>query len=313
MPAKTGLIGCIMLRRGGSLTKSPFYAEVFENIEAEVTRSGYNVVYSSMTDDELWHGPGQPVAQPRLIDLPIRGVVLVGGLTDELATAYLHRGVRVLLLDKLLLHALISSIIPDNTGGMAAATRYLVELGHRRFVFVGAPDDPVVSARREGIVKSLQDASIPADRLLTLAAGYAAEPACEAVGRLLDSLAGGNRPTAFLCINDESAIGTLRALKARGFHVPGDVSVTGFDDIAASAQTEPPLTTVRVDKKEMGRLAARLLIDQIEAEQASSVKLILQTELVVRSSSARPKTEEQASPPHADAVRPDVPESRLVR
>jgi LacI family transcriptional regulator len=86
--------------------------------------------------------------------------------------------------------------------------------------------------------------------------------------------------------SDEVALGALRAARTLGVRVPEDVSLVGFDDIPMASHVEPPLTTIRVPTVEIGKAAARLLISILESEGANPSSVILDTELVVRGSSA---------------------------
>jgi DNA-binding LacI/PurR family transcriptional regulator len=285
---KAGAIGCIMLRQEGSLAKSPFYAEIFESLESEISRAGYSLIFSSISAEELWPAPGTPRSNPKTLSAKLDGVALVGGVTDELALAYLATCRRVVLVDRTMAHPGMSSIVPDNYGGANAATRYLIDLGHRRFAFLGAAPDPTEDARFEGFRKALRESEIPFEQSDFITAGYTAEPARAAVSSYFSGRAADRRPTALVCINDEAAVGALRALREAGLQVPDDVSVVGFDDIALASQIDPPLTTLRINRREMGRLAARALLDQIESPAVPPTKLLLQTELIVRRSCTRP-------------------------
>ena len=90
------------------------------------------------------------------------------------------------------------------------------------------------------------------------------------------------RPTALVCFNDKTAVGALAAAAERGLRVPGDLSVTGFDDIDLAQATSPALSTVRQPLAEMGRMAVRLL----DGHQVDALHVELATELVVRGSTA---------------------------
>ena len=91
--------------------------------------------------------------------------------------------------------------------------------------------------------------------------------------------------TAVLCFNDVSAIGTVRALHDAGLRVPADVAVMGFDDIPAAAFYTPRLTTIRQPLKEMGRVAASLLLKKIAGGKVPEISRI-DPELVIRESTS---------------------------
>jgi DNA-binding LacI/PurR family transcriptional regulator len=213
------------------------------------------------------------------------GVLIIGGLPDELALTYHRKGVKVVLIDKHMSKKDISCVVPDNKAGTLDLARYLVNLGHRRIAFLGAAKDPVVDLRFNTFIQVLKDAGCSFQSGDYITGGYEIKPACIAVKQYLSSKRN-NKPSAIFAINDEAAIGAMKALQEQGLRVPEDISVTGYDDISWAAHTIPPLTTVRIPREEMGRMAAQLLVGQIESRQTSSTITALNTELVVRESCA---------------------------
>jgi len=97
-----------------------------------------------------------------------------------------------------------------------------------------------------------------------------------------------DRVTAVFCANDEVAAGVLRAVRELGRSVPGDVSVVGFDDVILASYTDPPLTTIRVGKDQMGRLATARVLDLVEGRRSDAREDVVPVELIVRSSTAAP-------------------------
>jgi DNA-binding LacI/PurR family transcriptional regulator len=282
----TKLVGCVMERKGKSLVESPFYADILEGIESEVTGRGYNLVFSSIWPDDMWHSTGKPKASPKCINTQLDGVLLIGGVTDEVALAYLKRGVRVGLVDRSSTHPEISSIVPDNFAGTQDATKYLISLGHRRIAFLGAPEDPTVALRHGGYAAALRQVGLDADVRDQIVGGYGAGAAHAAMKKYLAQ--GGKKATAIVCVNDEAALGVMRAIQEKGIRVPQGMSVIGFDDIDLAAHATPSLSTVRVDRRKMGQLAANGLLSQLESGDVSSVKVVLQADLQIRESCAPP-------------------------
>ena len=147
----------------------------------------------------------------------------------------------------------------DNHAAFTRITRHLLDLGHRAFGLIVQPvaDNDRVAARLAGVRDSL------AERGLGLRPQHLREgPWSIGFGRasLRAILAAPPRPTAVICGNDWLAVGALIEARALGLAVPRDLSVTGFDDLELAAEIEPPLTTMRVDNAEIGRLAARHLL-----------------------------------------------------
>ena len=91
-------------------------------------------------------------------------------------------------------------------------------------------------------------------------------------------------PTAIFALNDRMAMGAIRALHAVNLHVPGDIAVVGFDDIATAADFSPALTTVRQPSRQIGQVATQMLFDLIENQPVSQRHITLPTELIVRQS-----------------------------
>lgn len=152
-------------------------------------------------------------------------------------------------------------VTTDNDAGIGLAVDHLVALGHRRIGFVGCSENPSYQERRAAFEH----------RIITL--GLTCRPEWRYDGRqriedaiegVLPMLRAGNRPSAIVCVADFLAIGVLRAARRCGLAVPQELSVVGFDDIDAASLMEPPLTTVRVPVHEMGRRAARQLLQAVQ-------------------------------------------------
>lgn len=166
----------------------------------------------------------------------------------------------------------------DQHAGAVAATRHLLNLGHKTVWHMAGPSDwNDAEERIEGWRSALGavGAAIPA--LLrgdwTPRSGY----------ELGQSLLKIREVTAVFVANDQMALGLLRRLHEAGREVPGDLSVVGFDDIPEAAYLTPPLTTVRQDFAELGRRCLRILLGRIEGDEEPT-RVVVAPELVVRGS-----------------------------
>lgn len=171
----------------------------------------------------------------------------------------------------------------DHMGGARAAAQYLLQLGHRRIVYVAGPDSYAVSHQRlEGVRAAMAEAGVALDERHVISADFtddAGRAAAEVLlGRCHDC-------TAILTANDLQAFGAMAAVEAAGMSVPDDVSVVGFDDIAFSRYIRPNLTTVHQPIAELGRAAATVLNEMIDGGLARDVTFGL--DLVVRRSCRR--------------------------
>jgi len=172
-------------------------------------------------------------------------------------------------------------LLADDHGGAVLATEHLLQLGRRRIAHVTGPERfEAVHLRRAGYQEALADAGVADAQVLT-------GEWSEAWGRTaLQRLFDGDRaaPDAIFCGNDQIARGVVDALRERGVTVPADVAVIGFDNWQVLAEaTRPPLTTVDMNLKALGREAGRRLIELIAGERHTGVHR-LPCSLVVRDS-----------------------------
>ncbi|MEW9534477.1 LacI family DNA-binding transcriptional regulator [Microbispora sp. NPDC049125] len=173
-----------------------------------------------------------------------------------------------------------------NWRGGQAATRHLIELGHRRIAMISGPDHPFCRARMAGYLSALAEAGLPADpglvvrTLLTREDGYTAAR---------DLLSRSDRPSAVFTANDLQALGVYQAAREAGLSIPQDLSVVGFDDLPVVAWIDPPLTTVHQPLNEMAAAATELALSLGRGEEITQVGLEIATTLTVRESTAPPK------------------------
>lgn len=188
----------------------------------------------------------------------------------------LHRaGLPIVLIDDRGHHPEFPSVVTTNHEGGASAARHLRDAGRTRPVVITGPQGfGCVRDRLEGFVSVL-----PTD--LVVRGDFT-----ERCGRLAveELLASGTEFDSVFAHNDITAAGVLRALRAAGRTVPGDIAVVGFDDIPMAEHTEPPLTTVRQPTRQMGETAARMLLSHLGGTPVPDAPLVLPTELVVRHS-----------------------------
>ena len=155
----------------------------------------------------------------------------------------------------------------DNTGAMFALTERVLAQGHRRLGMISAPiaDNDRARNRVEGARLAMARAGHDPAALTVVETDYGIENGASAFQQLMSA-----HPaiTAVLCGNDVLGVGALTQAKAMGLRVPDDVSVTGFDDLDLAMLTDPGLTTVHVPHRDMGRGAARQLIEMIRQPDA---------------------------------------------
>ena len=167
----------------------------------------------------------------------------------------------------------------DDAPGVRAAVAHLVDLGHRHIAHVSGPQTMVHGrSRRTAWALALAEAGLPEG--ICVEADFSAESGAAATRTLLDLA---EPPTAIVFANDLMAMAGLSLAVSRGVNVPGDLSVTGFDDMEISAHLQPSLTTVSTDVVAWGRAAATQLLEMVDGATVSPVDLP-PARLVVRAS-----------------------------
>lgn len=175
------------------------------------------------------------------------------------------------------------AVVLDEEAGAYAVGRYLVEFGHTAFACIGGS----TGARLRGFKRAIAAAGLRLERGSTVRGDWTRASGCAAMHKLLRR---GLTPTAVFAANDLMAIGAMDALVAAGLHIPGDVSLVGFDDIEAAALIRPPLTTVHNPAYEAGEAAGRLLLDRLRNPKQKPRKHLVSCSLVERASVAVPRS-----------------------
>jgi DNA-binding LacI/PurR family transcriptional regulator len=297
------------LRRGRTGALGVIYDSRLSYAFADTAAVAFMRGVSSAAEEERLGLLLVPGSSPEQRDAAIVGEVLVDGFVvysvaedDSLVRAALERGLPTVVVDQPAAEG-VPFVGVDDRSSAAAAAEHLLRLGHRRFgvVSFGLGRDGakgfadlerqrttlyrVSRARLEGYAAALGTADVPWSEVPVFECpGSSRALGFEAAVTLL-SLP--SRPTALLAASDQLALGVMDAATDRGLSLPNDLSVVGFDDIPEAASADPPLTTIRQDHAEKGRMAGRLLIARLRGGSAESPEL-LTTELVVRGSTARP-------------------------
>ncbi|WKA55689.1 LacI family DNA-binding transcriptional regulator [Planococcus shixiaomingii] len=191
----------------------------------------------------------------------IGGAILQGIRTDDqYYTELINTDIPCVVLDIMneTANGMIGSVSIDNAEASKEMALHLLERNHRRLVIMtGTKETYVNKERMKGLEEALHVYGMKLSDVDVLDADFSEEMAYSLTKEYLET----KQPTAFLCFSDLMAFGVMRAVKEAGFKIPEDVSVTGFDDLVFSGFTQPPLTTVKQDFVEIGKVAAQLLQD----------------------------------------------------
>jgi LacI family transcriptional regulator, repressor for deo operon, udp, cdd, tsx, nupC, and nupG len=180
----------------------------------------------------------------------------------------------------------ISYVGVDDVAGARKAAEHLLSAGHRSIAFIGDSKTRLGhQRRRQGFDIALDAARIPPNQRYVLEGEGTIESGRLAVEQLFmrDQL-----PTAFMCVNDATAVGVLNGLTARGYDLPHDFSVIGFDDVPQATYVNPALTTIRQPRTAIGRQAMSLLIKSLGDRTMERQEILLMPDLIVRGSVTGP-------------------------
>jgi DNA-binding LacI/PurR family transcriptional regulator len=258
----------------------PFFAGMVRGVSAVLAGTGVQLVLLIAQDL-----PDRRRLERYVVGGHVDGVLLASLHGDDPLPGTLERaGVPAVLVGRPAggARGTASYVDADNRGGAGKAVDHLARQGRRRIATITGPLDMGVGLDRlEGYRDGLAAAGLAGAGDLVEAGDFTEEGGATAMARLLERP--GSPVDAVFAASDLMAAGALRALRTAGRRVPEDVAVVGFEDSAVARYAQPPLTTVRQPIEEMGRQATRLLLARVAGE-ASGMHLILDTELVVRSS-----------------------------
>lgn len=275
--ARTGTFGWVVHRFPPQAEVYPFYEAIMHGMDLELSHHGYHLMVTTAANEHFKDaGTLGLVAQNR-----VDGLVLVGpGIPARFILQFRPLGLPVLLIDNTIDAVPVDTVRNDDVQGGRIATEHLIGHGHRVIAALLGPESwPSSALRGAGYRQAALAAGV--EPLL-----FHGEETTPESGDALLRQALATRPdlTAVFTANDAMAFGAMRAIHSLGRSVPRDIAVIGFDDVTAAAFCHPELTTIRVFKRELGRLAALRMLDLVEQPESPPVQTLLATELIVRRS-----------------------------
>lgn len=260
---------------------NPFFPELVKSFEFAAIHHGYDVIVAN-TD----YSPDRMgICVRRMIERQVDGVAIITSeiephLLDELA----RRKLPIVFLDVGKVKPLMSNIRVDYAKGIREAVQHIISLGHRRIGFISGPHTlKSARVRRSAFLKCISECGFKDHQRIVVEGNHKVEGGDTAMTQLL-SLS--DSPTAVLASNDLTAIGAMRAIHRAGLRVPDDISLVGFDDIELTQCTQPPLTTIRLSRSELGQKAFDALHLNLEGHARNGEEIKVNTSLVLRRSTA---------------------------
>lgn len=277
---RTQLIGVVV-----TTMTDPFIGGIVQSIESAAHDQGYAVILASSNDIPEREIAAAKMLQSRRVD----GVIVTSSRVGALYQASLEQpSVPVVLINSLAQHSgrHTLSIRVDNRHGGYLATNHLIQKGHRRIAYVASPADRSDNVERmAGYRDALTEAGLESDPSLVVQGTGRAGGGQRALPVLLSLH---DPPSAVFCYNDMTAIGLIGAAREAGLHLPQDLAVVGFDDIAFAQFAYPPLTTIAQPVDALGNGAIEMvlvLISDGDSAEATVANRTIQGRLVVRASS----------------------------
>lgn len=266
---------------------SPFYSLVLAGIADGLQGSGYQPIFAEGYSAELVIR-----ALSTFVDRHADALIVVGGQTPDELLLDLAEQLPVVAIGRSVSGRESQCLRVNHLEGAYAATRHLLDLGHRHIAHIsGLPPHLDSKERVTGYTRALQDADLAVDPQLIVAGDWEEPSGVAGIETLLER---GVVFTAVFAGNDQIAYGALLSLHQHGLRVPEDISLVGFDDQRAARYTNPPLTTVHQPVQEMGRAAAEGVLRVLRGEPLALP--VFETTLVVRDSTARVRDPSRATP-----------------
>lgn len=257
--------------------RSPFHADLLEEIHAAADELGYEVIVSPLTRTH-----DERRAVEALLDSRCEALLLLAPSVPEAELAALARQRPVVALGRRLAAAGVDVVRAADDQGVALAVEHLVGLGHEHVAFVDGPRGTISRLRREGYRRAMRRLVGP-DALHVVPGGDTEEAGIEAVPRLRERPA-----SAVIAFNDRCALGVLDRLRRDGRSVPGDVSLVGYDDSPLARLGTIDLTSVSQAPHEMAVAAVRAAVERVEGTRSEDAEVVLEPVLVVRGTTAPP-------------------------
>lgn len=263
----------------------PYFGEVLRGVEDVLRQNGYSLFVASFDSAQASERDIVRALGEHAVD----GVLFLSiAFSAEYAALLQHYDIPWVVINNQSPEDSPCSVAHDDLEGSRQVVRHLLALGHRRIAYLGNGSAGRTHAERlSGFQQELAAAAdSQAEGIVITCPG----------GQVADGIAGAQqllalptRPTAVFCFNDLMAIGALTELQRKGFSIPADFSLAGFDNIPFSALTNPPLTTFDQPKRQIGAQAAQVMLDLLTAPPAQpAVRRVLRGHLQVRASTAAP-------------------------
>ncbi len=279
---KTGNIG-FLLTDDHFLRTEPFYTKIFLGTEFEARDGEYYVLLSTVNSKYQSEDP-----LPRFVlEKSVDGIIIAGKVPQNLIDRIHDLEIPIVFVDYETNINSHSHVLIDNVQGGIIATNHLLELGHKNIGFIGGDiNHPSIKDRFFGYKQALEKANLKVN--YSRIVKNTLYPNRQNGYNSAKKLFGNNQDiSAVFACNDAMAFGVMHYLKDNGIKIPDEISMIGFDDVDVDLLLKPPLTTVRVQKLELGIEAFRLIVDRLKNKNHFAKKILVPVDLIVRESTKK--------------------------
>lgn len=256
--------------------RNSFHAEMVEDIVGAADRAGYEVVLGAVTPT---HGEVKVV--DTLLDFRCEALLLLGTELPADQLAELGTRLPTVIVGRRASVASLDVVRAADGRGIGAVVDHLVDLGHRAIVHVSGGPGLIAGDRRNGYLRAMRRHGL-SDEVSVIEGDFTESTGVTAAQTLL----AGRRPTAVVCANDRIAIGMLDGLRRGGVDVPGEISVTGYDDSLLAQLAHIDLTSVSQEPAEQATRAVEAVVERLDRGRTSPVSAVMAPRLVVRGTTA---------------------------
>lgn len=262
---------------------NPFFSSIARSVEIEARKKNYSIVLCDSQDNTFIEKDTINVLMSRKVD----GFIICPiGEDSKHIVQIIENDIPLVIMDRQLPELNCSSVITDNYNGALEAVEYLIELGHKNIACIqGLINSTVNRERVKGYQDALKRQNIPFDSSLILGDSFGKQNGYLGAKLLLNK---SNKPTAIFCLSNLISMGAMEAIIEEGLKIPEDISLLSFDDHPYSEFLSTPMTTIAQQNENMGKIAVKILFDQINATNPiKPVEVKLQTKLIIRKSVKR--------------------------
>lgn len=278
---KISRIMLVIYKRNGSIVDtSPFFTNLLEGVETECRESGYEMTICNLDR----RSDSYETRLSEILNDRSTAIIMLGTeAQDEDFERFKDAKCPIVILDSWSTSMEFNGILINNADSARNAVEYLIEKGHTKIGYLrGGFRIKAFSARANGYSRALHKEGIGIKEEYIVTLNTTMDGAYKDMLTFLKK--NPSLPTAFFADNDMIALGAMKALIEKGYRVPDDVSLIGFDDLSSSEISTPRLTTIRVFKQEMGQMAVRRLLDVIRNGTSIKSKTQVCTEFIERDS-----------------------------